>query len=670
TGNTAQAVLAKILTERPRLITDVRATVPHNVTAAVARSLERLPADRFESAEGFVRALGDPAFTHELPAITPIQTQAATPIAAPSKRSPVARWLPWGVAAAGVAVAAWSMLPTPPEPAPPTFRMTLADFVVESTTGGGWRVAISRYGETLVAGGADDLLYVRRSDDPEFRPIQGTARGRNPSLSPDGEWVVFSQGAGLVKTQITGGPVLPVVPEGGGSHWFTQGEIVFEQEDVAYRVSSAGGTPVQVAEGPVGRPFMLPGERALLGDGPDGLYLTDLGSGENTLIAPGGSQGRYVPTGHILYGDRTLQTVFALPFDLETLAVTGQRVPVLPSVNIFSGGAVQLAVSDNGTLVHGLAGLGFASAGFDRLTWIEMDGTRRDLSLSFTGRQVRAPRISPDGTRLAFEDNEADEIFVLDFNTGVRTQVTEVGDAYLPVWSVDGSSLYFGRRGGAYRANLDGSGASVQIGPNIGGPMIAVSPDQSRVIIEDWSGRGEPNLLIASLGVEPLEPESYLGAEWHEESGVVSPDGNWLAYVSNEGGDHAVYLRAFPDPGPAIKVSGDSGGDPVWEPGGSAIYYITGAEDGTGAGDGRMMRREVRLGDTAELGEEQELFSVAGTRTDQRMRMYDIHPDGDRFMFVTFAGVEEAPVQQVPGIGPVVVVVNWFEELRELMGEN
>jgi serine/threonine-protein kinase len=662
TGNTAQAVLAKILTERPRLITDVRATVPPNVTAAVARSLERLPADRFESAEHFVRALGDVAFTHELPAITPTQTQASAPIVHPTKRSPVARWLPWSVAAAALVVAVWALRPTPAEPGSPTFRMTLADFVVESTRGGGWRVAISRDGETLVTGGADDLLYLRRSTDTEFRPIPGTEFAQNPSLAPDGAWVVFEQGDALVKVQVTGGPVLPVVAAGGSPHWHTQDEIVFREEQSAYRVSSAGGAPTRIAEGSVGRPFMLPGGRAFLGDGPDGLYLNDLGSGESTLIGPGGSQGRYVPTGHVLYGDRALQTVFALPFDLENLAVMGQPVPVLPSVRIFSGGAVQLAVSDNGTLVHGLGGLASASSGSERLTWIEMDGTRTDLSVSFAGGQVQAPRISPDGTQLAYEDDDVDEIFVLDFNTGERDQVTDVGGAWLPVWSVDGSSLYFSQRGRSwYRTTMDGSEGPVQIGSG-GGPMIAVSPDESRVVIEDLSGDGEPNLLVASLGVETLEAQSYLGAEWHEESGVVSPDGDWLAYLSNEGGPHEVYLRAFPEPGPAIRVSSDGGGDPVWEPGGSAIYYVT--------SDGRMMRREVRLGETAELGEERELFSIAGTRTNASMRMYDIHPDGDRFMFVTFAEVEEVAAQEVQGIGPVVVVVNWFEELRERMGEN
>jgi len=251
TGKTAQSVLAKILTERPRSVTEIRATVPINVAAAVARSLERLPADRFETAEGFVRVLSDVAFTHELATTTTAQAAFATQRTPVSTVSTVTRWLPWGVAAAALAVVAWSFRPAPAAIPPPTFRMGLSDFVVESTIGGGWRLAISRDGATIVAGGADDLLYVRRSDDPEFRPIPGTLRGRNPSISPDGEWVVFDYiGGGLNKVQLTGGPMLQVAPEGGNPHWHTQDEIVFSAQGGAYRVSSAGGTPTLITEGP------------------------------------------------------------------------------------------------------------------------------------------------------------------------------------------------------------------------------------------------------------------------------------------------------------------------------------------------------------------------------------------------------------------------------------
>ena len=646
--------------ERPRPVTDIRATVPMNVAAAVARSLERLPADRFETAEDFVRALGDAAFTHELAAVTGPQAVAAAPVAPAPARSALARWLPWGVAAAALLVAGWSLLPGPTPPSPPTFRMGLSDFVVERG-GGGWRIAISRDGRTIVAGGAGGLLYVRRSDDTEFRPIPGTEGATTPSISPDGEWLAFFQDGAVNKVQLLGGPVLPVVTEGGFPHWHTQDEIIYANGGAVYRVSSAGGTPMRIMEGILRSwPFMLPGGRGLLAEGPDGLYLNDLETGESTLIGPGGSNGRYVPTGHILYGDRTLQSVLAVPFDLQSLEVTGSPVPVLPSVTIFPGGAVQLAVSDNGTLVHGIAP---ASGGGQRFTWIEMDGTRTDLPLEAQQGAVNTARISPDGLRLTYGITGTTDVFVYHFGTGALTEVTGDVEGYAPVWSADGSSLYFATRAGLYRTTPDGSAAPVQVSRSFVGPIVAASPDGTRVVVQDITGEGQPNLLVARLDEEPFAPQPYLRAGWHEESGVVSPEGNWLAYSSSEGGDHDIWIRAFPVPGTATRVSSEGGYEPTWSPDGSAIYYLD--------GQGSMMRRDVRLGETAEVGEQQRLFSVAGTSaTPHFFRMYDIHPDGDRFIFVTTADVEQATFQEVQGIGPVVVVVNWFEELRRRMGGN
>jgi serine/threonine-protein kinase len=653
TGKTAQAVLAKILTERPRSVTDLRATVPAHVAAAVARSLERLPADRFASAEDFVRALDDPAFTHEVAAARTTQAAAAAaPTMAGSGRSPMARGLPWAVAG----------LATTPLP---TTRMALSDFVVRTISGGGWRLAISPDGSAIVAGGDDDLLYVRRSDDTEFRPLAGTREARNPSISPDGGWVAFSQGgvsstqSRLMKMQLGGGPVLPVTALGGNPHWFAQDALVYTVDSDIYRVSAGGGEGVLIVEDAGSRPFMLPGEGGLLYDTDQGLTLHDLGSGATTVVAPSGSNGRYIPTGHILYGDRTVQSVFALPFHLESLTVTGDPVPVLPSVNIFSGGAVQLAVSDNGTLVHGLAVVGGSSTGEERLTWFDLDGARTDLLQVFSSGQVDFPRISPDGTQVAYEDDDVDEVFVYDLTTGEKTQVTRGLSARWPVWAPDGTSLYVGGSGGWRRVAVDGSAEPEPVGGDDTGRIIEISRDGRWAVVEEVAGEGQPNLLRVDLESDPPVVTPYLRAEWHEEEGAISPDGRWLGYMSDQTGNHAVYLRSFPEPGPAVAVGPSSVG-PVWAPDGSALYYVH---------DDMLVRRALRLGEPVELGEETELFPVSGTRDSNRMRMHDIHPDGNRFLFVTFQSSEEDLAQaSYEGIGPVVVVVNWFDELKGLTG--
>ena len=279
TGKTAQSVLAKILMERPRSITDIRATVPAHIAAAVARSLERLPADRFETAEDFVRALGGAGFKHVVAAVSQTQaTGGAAPVASTSQRSLVAKWAPWGIAAAALAVAAWSLIhEAPPAPAP-AVRMALSDFVVESTNGGGWRIAISRDGGTIVAGGADDLLYVRRSDDTEFRPIPGTMGAQHPTISPDGEWLAFALNGGLSKVLLVGGPVLSVTSSGRNPHWYVQEEIIYSMDEGVGVVSAAGGEGTVVPEGDMGRPFMLPGGRAFLYGAEGGVVPIQLGN--------------------------------------------------------------------------------------------------------------------------------------------------------------------------------------------------------------------------------------------------------------------------------------------------------------------------------------------------------------------------------------------------------
>jgi len=156
--------------------------------------------------------------------------------------------------------------------------MALSDFVVESTNGGGWRIAISRDGGTIVAGGADDLLYVRRSDDTEFRPIPGTMGAQHPTISPDGEWLAFALNGGLSKVLLVGGPVLSVTSSGRNPHWYVQEEIIYSMDEGVGVVSAAGGEGTVVPEGDMGRPFMLPGGRAFLYGAEGGVVPIQLGN--------------------------------------------------------------------------------------------------------------------------------------------------------------------------------------------------------------------------------------------------------------------------------------------------------------------------------------------------------------------------------------------------------
>ena len=659
-GKTAQAVLAKILTERPRPITELRGTVPGHIAAAVARSLERLPADRFETAEDFVAALGDPGFTHEVSHVVAApRTMATTRASSMEAPSPLARFFPWAVAAAALAVAAWSLIPEPAPSPRPTLRLALSDFVVN---GAGLPITISRDGSTIVAGGEDGLLHVRRSDDTEFRPIPGTDGGFHPTMSPDGQWVAFLRGAELFKVQLGGGPVLPVAGDAFAPHWYTQEEIVYSGSRGPFVVSSAGGTPREIDAAGALSPFMLPGGHGMIGHDASGLFVVDLSTGERTVIAEGGSNGQYLPTGHIVYGNWALQTAFAVPFDLPSMRVTGDPAPVLPSVRVRTNGITMLAVSDNGTLVQVLS-TGVSGTGELGFTWIDMAGSRSELPLEEA--QPTAPRISRDGTRIAYQDDGSDQLWTYNLQTGERTQVTDSGGTFpTAAWSLDGTRLrYSVRANDGFRwmsTATDGSGDSEEIIAQAAGRLNTLSPDGRWLIGEGEGVPTAPDIVYADLDAANVQLQTYLRADWHEEDGEVSPDGRWLAYHASEGGVHATYVRSFPEPGPAVRLS-DADTGPVWSPEGEAVFYVR---------DRVMLKRDVRLGDAVELGEETELFPVPEAVFSTQYRNYDIHPDGDRFLFITAGDFVDEWVEPLEGAGAVVVVGNWFEELKRRMGEG
>ncbi len=206
----------------------------------------------------------------------------------------------------------------------------------------------------------------------------------------------------------------------------------------------------------------------------------------------------------------------------------------------------------------------------------------------------------------------------------------------------------------------DGSGDSEEIIAAAPGRSNTLSPEGKWLIGEGDGAATSPDIVYAQLDAGDVQLKTYLRADWHEEDGEVSSDGRWLAYQTNEGGTHANYIRSFPEPGPVVRLS-DANQGPLWTPTGDAVFYVR---------NDVMVRRDVRRGEAVELGEETELFQVPDMRGSTQYRNYDIHPDGDRFLFVSNGNFDEEPVTAFHGIGPVVIVANWFEELKQRMGEG
>ena len=685
-ATTAQAVLVKILTADAPSITSERRTVPPHVGHALAQALEKLPADRFTSAAEFATALGDPSFTYEARARTATATTTPESRTAPL---PVGAARPWhqdrrSIASlvAGMvlaALAAWGWLkPTPsPEPGVPTrAQVTGLDMTV---AGGGStvRLAISPDGRWIVAVGAEGTtrgyLYIRQADDLEWRQLPNTEGARNPTFSPDGQSVAFRVlGRGISKVPITGGPALPIATGSGSSpHWGLNDTIVYSDRGALYRVGASGGEPEVLLDSDtvfVSLPHLLPNGKAVVfgtATGVDPLnsriLIFEMDTGEVRELVASGNNPRYVPTGHLIYGHGD-QALMGVPFDLETLQTRGAQVTLLPALNVQNGGDSQFSVSETGTLIYDRGAEAFGGA-VRLLVEVDLEGVESPLPLS--AGQLNVPRYSPDGSKIAYEDGP--QIRVYDVVTGASplfTRLFTAGRVLYPVWSPSGEHLYFsvgGASGDGYRRPSDGREEATQLWDRPGGNYVSdVSPGDSIIVVRDDTPDRGRDLLLMRQGGDGAEFEGFLTAEWSESNAEISPDGQWIAYESNETGEYRIYVHSFPVITGQQSVSPGLGTDPVWSPDGRTLYYRSGSQ---------FLAVDVTTEPVfAVLSAPDVLFDEPNYSRIQNFgfRTWDIHPDGSRFIMVASEGGEVGP----GGLTEVYLVVNWFEELRQRMGSN
>jgi serine/threonine-protein kinase len=346
-GASAQQIVAKIVTEEAAPVTTLRKAVPPNVAAAVAKALEKLPADRFHSGAAFAQALGDPSFRLQTPGPTFGRSRLTL---RDRLRDPVLQTV-GAVALSALAGVAWLGVrpPTPPAPSPVQFVLTSATArpVMTNT----WPALVSPDGRHIVyageAGGGQHQLYVRRVDRLEARPLPGTVGALQPIFSPDGRWVAFETGGQLLKVPVDGGTVVPIVAAGGGNGaaWTSRGEIILGSETGAIpglaRVSDAGGklTPLTTTGDSTGVtlhlwPIVLEDGHTILmtvlrgnpapGKSNDAyqLAMTSLDDGIVHPLRAAGVRALGVVGGRLIY----LQadgTVMAVPFDARRKQLTG-----------------------------------------------------------------------------------------------------------------------------------------------------------------------------------------------------------------------------------------------------------------------------------------------------------------------------------------------------------
>jgi serine/threonine-protein kinase len=453
---------------------------------------------------------------------------------------------------------------------------------------------------------------------------------------------------------------LPGIIRGGA--WGADDTIVVGgRQNGLVRVPAAGGTPQRLTAPDEGRqlwyPQVLPGGRAVLFTSseqrPDSgeLQILTLETGERRTVLPG-SAGRLLPSGHLVFVRGG--SLWAAAFDLNALNVIDNPVPVLEGVRVEPGGAVQLAVADDGTLAY----LPGDSPGFRRLFWVDRQG--KEEALDAPPRRYLHPRLSPSGDRIALDVRDAeDDIWIWHIARKTLTRLTfdQALDQH-PTWTPDGRQVIFAssreKVAAPYQQAADGTGAAERLGSDprpLDLPIL--HPDGKRLVLHAVSPETGEDIVVMSLdGNRRIEP--LLSTRFTERNAALSPNGAWIAYQSNESGIPEVYVRPFPNVNAGRwQVSTGGGTRPVWSRNGRELLYL--AENGT------LMGVPVDAGAAFTFGAAAAVANLSEAPSDL-YRYYDVSPDGHRFLIAKDDSQE--------GTAQIDVILNWLEELKRLVPTN
>jgi serine/threonine-protein kinase len=665
TGPTAQAIVARVVTESPRSLTAQRHTIPPHIDAAVRRALEKLPADRFQSAALFAEAISARGAAIQAAregggTATP-RTGGVTRLF----RSPA---LPWVFAAALlIAVIALLVRGT-------SMRSSGASmqFAVDLDMAQGFPatagVLVTPDGQTVIARatvGQKGVLIARPLGQMNATVIPGSDMGDRPFLSPDGRFVAFSANdQKLVKLPIEGGTPVPFgTATWGGGTWNSDGVIVFSKsyQSGLWTVNEAGGAETKLTDPDSTKselahwwPQWLPGNRKVLFTAyrtpisNATIEVLDVATGSRTVIVEGGVMPRYVAPGYLLFARD--ETVFAMRFDLDRLEVSGSPTVVLEGVFMnFSDGFASWDVSPNGTLAYITA----ATAG-TRSEVVAVDRRGVERTLVAPADRYDNPRWAPDGRRISFDHaaaRSASDVWVHDPDRGSRIRITaEAAADFGAVWTPDGRELvYMSERPlfELYRRTADGSRPAE---PLLTGThdRIAGSIAPNGILSYVLSVPNGTDIWTTPVS-DPQRASKYLDNAFHLGHPALSPDGRWMAYDSDEGGRLDVFLQSYPDPTRArVQVSSDGGTEPVWSRGGREIAFRR--------GDSVMVATVDPA--TGAVGKPVLLFSGRYVSIPDWSvpRSYDVTADGERFLML-----------KLPPGGSrsrVHVVTNWLAELQ------
>jgi len=664
-ASSAQAVIMKIITERAQPVNEHRRSVPTNVVAAVSKALEKLPADRFESAKAFSDALVNPAFT------APMDGGGATP--RPSGIPPGLFWPTAAVAVLSLAGLAWNWHRS--EDSRPVTRLTLAFPDSQRLVYGESfaRLALSPDGRTIVYVGpgsssVSTRLWIRRLDQLRATPLAGTDGATNPSFSPDGTRIAFVSGPpwAVRVVPVGGGPAITLTDTKvgrGGLSWGSDGYIYYDgdfRRDGLARVRETGGKPeeasipdstselfhVNPSALPNGRGVLFTVVRAGGTLASCDVAVLDTRTGKHAILVHG-AVGRYAASGHLLYVTSD-GIMMAAPFDVDGLRITGPAIPVAQNVALRVLSGDDVALSRNGTLMYAA---GSDPGGDMEMVWVARNGKATPVDLSFTHSFIGRVRLSPDGRQVAISGagNTGRWVWVKQLDHGPATKVSENGTPQ--AWSSDGKLLLV-TGGRLFATPSDGSGPPKPV--IAGSPQVSfaeLSADGKWIVYMQTDYAQNDAIYAGRVGADTTgrlllaEPSSALPLR--QRGPTVSPNGRWLAYSSDESGRAEVYVRPFPDTR-AFKrqVSVAGGVSPRWSRDGRELFFVDDARN--------MVVAPIVSSDKLGVGAPKRLFDASEFNLSNVA--FDVAPDGRFLMIRTIGARNERPSE-------LVFVENCFEEL-------
>jgi len=666
-GKSQLSVASAILEKEPTSIGTIKPTTPPALDHAIRRSLAKIPGERWQS-----------SFDVKIELEWIAQGGSGIPTPIKEKSSMWVAWLLTLILSGTALFVAGYFSRLIPQEQP--MRTSLspppdAPFTISSSIPGS--MAISPDGRLIIftakAKEAAPQLWARSLDSLESHPLAGTENAFAPFWSPDSRWIAFFSDGKLKKVEASGGPVetLCDAPTGRGGTWSRGGLILFSPNitQPLFQIAATGGTARPLTQMDASRqevthrwPQFLPDGKHYLffiraaTPGITGVYVGVLGSDQHSQVINGLTNAVYAEPGYLLFGRGNV--LMAQPFDLGRMQVAGIPVAVASGVSAMSAANyLSFSVSQTSTLIYSSA-----NTEIDRqLDWYDRQGTQ--LSKLGQPEYASEPELSPDGKRLAFrlltQPGGNFEIWVNDLARGLQTRTSFSGlTVFGPVWAPDGLQLAVSHStpqasgDHMYLLQADGTGKEEPLEQplleSLSNYPSSWSPDGHLLLFNHQDKFGKISMWVLPLSGD-RKPYAFLETPFNAQMGEFSPDGRWVAYVSNDSGKDEIYVVPFPNAGARVQVSTEGGSQPRWRRNGRELYYLS-------PGSKIMVAELPAATNDFRVGAVRPLFALSGL-TGVPGYLYDVSADGQKFI-----AVQEL---EHTSTVPLTVVANWPAELRK-----